>query len=144
MINSPKQALRWSGFKPRSNHAGHLVGVADLVDAQGITLPGYTLQIEIKAPVDASRCLFLFSIMRLHQKKRLRVYQLEVAPRSKRTHNGPTPIYGPHEHVGDADPTPVTDSGVDCDNWTGALQWFFSRISVQPFEVEDPNCHVEL
>ena len=55
MINSPKQALRWSGLKPRSNHAGHLVGVAELVDVQGITMPGYTLQIEIKAPVDTHR-----------------------------------------------------------------------------------------
>lgn len=144
MIDIPKQALRWSGLKPRSNHAGHLVGVAELTDAQGITLPGYTLQIEIKSPVDAARCLFLFSIMRLHQKKRLRVYQLEVAPRGKRTHNGPKPIYGPHEHVGETDPTPVTDSGVDCENWTGALQWFFNRISVQPFEIIDPNCHAEL
>lgn len=144
MIDSPKKALRWSGFKQRSNHAGHLVGVAELIDSYGVTLPGYTLQIEVKAPVDAVRCLFLFSIMRLHQKKRYRVYQLEVAPRGKRTHNGPTPIFGPHEHVGESEPSSVEDSGVDCDNWKGALQWFFTRISVEPFEVEDPSCNVEL
>lgn len=139
MIDTPKLALRWSGFKPRGNHVGHLVGVAELVDAHGITIPGYTLQIEIKAPVDAARCLFLFSIMRLHQKQRLRAYQLEVAPRSKRTHNGVTVIYGPHEHVGDEEPTPITDSSVDCENWAGALQWFFNRVSVQPFDIEDPT-----
>ncbi len=144
IIDQPKQALRWSGLKPRPNHAGHLVGVADLVDAQGITLPGYTLQIEIKAPVVTARCLYLFSIMRLHQKQRRRVYQLEVAPRGKRTHNGATTIYGPHEHVGESEPTPVLDSGVDCDNWKGALRWFFNRISVQPFDVEDPLSHAEL
>lgn len=144
MIDTPKQALRWSGFRPRSNHAGHLVGVAELVDAQGITLPGYTLQIEIKAPVDTARCLYLFSIMRLHQKQRLRVYQLEVAPRTKRTHNGPQPLYGPHEHVGDAAPTAVIDSGVECDNWPGALQWFFTRVAVQPFDIEDPHRHAQL
>lgn len=139
MIDAPKQALRWSGFKPRGNHVGHLVGVAELVDAQGITIPGHTLQIEIKAPVDTARCLFLFSIMRLHQKQRLRTYQLEVAPRSKRTHNGAVPIYGPHEHTGEEDPTPITDSSVDCENWAGALQWFFNRVSVQPFDIEDPT-----
>lgn len=144
MINTPKQALRWSGFRPRSNHAGHLVGVAELVDADGITMPGYTLQIEIKAPIDTSRCLFLFSIMRLHQKKRSRVYQLEVAPRGKRTHNGATTIYGPHEHDGESEPTPVVHPDVDCDNWQGALRWFFARVSMHPFEVEDPHCHVEL
>lgn len=144
MIDLPKQALRWSGFKARGNHVGHLVGVAELMDAQGVTMPGYTLQIEIKAPVDTARCLFLFSIMRLHQKKRSRVYQLEIAPRSKRTHNGPVPIYGPHEHLGDAEPSAITDSGVDCGNWPATLQWFFNRVSVQPFQVEDPNCHVQL
>lgn len=139
LIDTPKQALRWSGFKSRSNHVGHLIGVAELVDAQGITIPGYTLQIEIKAPVDTSRCLFLFSVMRLHQKQRLRVYQLEVAPRSKRTHNGALPLYGPHEHVETSEPTAVTDSSVDCDNWKGSLQWFFNRVSVQPFEIDDPT-----
>ena len=143
MIDLPKQALRWSGLKPRSNHAGHLVGVAELVDSQGVTLPGYTLQIEIKAPVETSRCLFLFSIMRLHQKKRQRAYQLEVAPHNKRTHNGITVIHGPHEHIDTAEPTAVDAPAVRCDNWAGSLQWFFSRISVQPFPIEDPH-HVHL
>ena len=86
MIDLPKQALRWSGFKARGNHVGHLVGVAELMDAQGVTMPGYTLQIEIKAPVDTARCLFLFSIMRLHQKKRSRVTNW----RSPREANVPT------------------------------------------------------
>lgn len=144
MIDIPKQALRWSGFKPRSNHLGHMVGVAELTDASGVTIPGHTVQIEIKAPVDVARCLYLFSIMRLHNKQRDRVYQLEVAPRSKRTHNGATIIYGPHEHVGEAEPTPITDTVVNCDNWAGALQWFFNRVAIQPFDIEDPTCHVEL
>lgn len=143
MLNQPKQALRWTGWRPRSNHAGHLIGVAELVDMQGITLPGYTLQIEIKAPVDTSRCLYLFSIMRLKQKQRLRVYQLEVAPHNKRTHNGVVALYGPHEHIDDAEPTAVDDQAVRCDNWSGALGWFFTRVSVLPFPIEDPH-HVQL
>lgn len=143
MLNQPKQALRWSGWRTRNNHAGHLIGVAELVDMHGVTLPGYTLQIEIKAPVDTSRCLYLFSIMRLKQKQRLRAYQLEVAPHNKRTHNGTAAIYGPHEHIDDAEPTAVDDPSVRCDNWTVALDWFFTRVSVQPFPIEDPH-HVQL
>lgn len=142
MIDTPKQALRWTGLRPRSNHAGHLFGVAELVDNQGVTLPGLTLQIEIKAPVDAARCLFLFSLMRLQHGKRRRLYQLEVSPHNKRTHNGQTAIYGPHEHIED-DTNQVTDPAVRCDNWFAALQWFFNRVSVQPFEIEDPH-HAEL
>lgn len=144
MLSTPKQALGWLGLKSRSNHAGHLLGVAELVDAQGITLPGYTLQIEVKAPVDTARCLYLFSIMRLRHKQRLRVYQLEVAPRSKRTHNGASTIHGPHEHIDDSEPTPVADSSVDCDDWPGSLKWFFSRSGILPFDIQDPNRCVEL
>lgn len=145
VIDVPKQAIRWSGFKPRHNHAGHLFGVAELADTFGVTIPGLTLQIEIKAPVDSQRCLFLFSVMQLVQKKRVRTYQLEVAPITKRTHNGKTPIYGPHEHVGDKnEPTPVVSPDVSCDNWSGCLQWFFNRVSVAPFPIENPNGHVEL
>ena len=143
ILDQPKQAIRWTGWRPRSTHAGHLVGVAELVGTDGVTLPGYTLQVEIKAPVDANRCLYLFSIMRLHKKQRLRSYQLEVAPHNKRTHNGATPIYGPHEHIDDAEPTKVDEPSVRCDNWASALEWFFSRVSVQPFPIEDPH-HVHL
>lgn len=139
ILDQPKAAHRWTGLKARTNHVGHLIGVADLVDAQGITLPGYTLQIEVKAPADTARCLYLFSIMRLLHGKRVRVYQLEVAPRSKRTHNGAHPLFGPHEHLGDAEPTAVEDARVDCADWNGALQWFFVRTQVRPFEIPDPN-----
>lgn len=144
MLKTQKQTIRWTGLQQRNNHAGHLIGIGELVDAQGITLPGYTLQIEVKAPAETTRCLYLFSIMRLSQKKRSRVYQLEVAPHSKRTHNGIKPLYGPHEHVGDAEAVTVAAPAVSCDNWSGTLQWFFSRICVTPFDIEDPNCHAEL
>ena len=143
MLKTKKTALRWTGMQQRHNHAGHLIGVAELVDQNGITLPGITLQIEVKAPIDSARCLFLFSIMQLRNRKRSRLYQLEVAPSSKRTHNGLLPLYGPHEHIGEEQPTSVADDGVKCDNWTGSLQWFFTRAGIDHFDIQDPN-HVEL
>ena len=143
MLDTPKQAIRWSGFTQRDNHAGHILGVAELVDAQGITMPGYTLQIEVKAAAEVNRCLYLFSIMHLHNKKRLRAYQLEVAPQNKRTHIGNPNIYGPHEHVGEEDePTPVVSDDVNCDNWESVVRWFFTRVSVTPFPIENPLCQV--
>lgn len=73
MLQATKSVIRWSGLKPRHNHAGHLIGVAELVDSSGITMPGMTLQIEVKAPVDCERCLYLFSIMRLKNRQRRRL-----------------------------------------------------------------------
>lgn len=131
--------MRWSGFRQRDNHASHVIGVAELIDAKSITLPGYTLQIEVKAPIDSERCLYLFSIMHLVKGRRIRVYQLEVVPANKRSHNGLTTIYGPHEHLGEEEPTPVACSDVNCDNWDASLRWFFNRVSVAPFDVENPN-----
>lgn len=140
MIDTPKLAIRWSGFRQRHNHAGHVVGVAELTDIQGVTLPGLTLQIEVKAPVSTERCLILFSIMQTVKTKRTPVYQLEVAPATKRTHNGATVIYGPHEHVGrELEPTAVVNSNVNCDNWANTVVWFFNRVSVVPFPIENPN-----
>lgn len=72
--------------------------------------------------------------------KRTPAYQLEVAPADKRTHNGATTIYGPHQHVGlDDEPTAVVNSDVTCDKWNGALLWFFNRVSIAPFSTENPN-----
>lgn len=145
MINTPKVAVKWSGFKSRNNHAGHIFGVAELSDAAGITIPGLTLQLEIRAPVEVDRCYFLFSLMQRTAAGRERTYQLEVVPPNKRSHNGRSPIYGPHEHIGPIEePVAVASLDVSCDNWNNTLLWFFNRVSVTPFAIENPHDYVEL
>lgn len=141
-LEVPKIVLNWSGLAARANHVGHLVGVGELAEAAtGITLPGLTLQVEVKAPRDVVRCLFLLTIFQLKGGVRQRAYQLEVAPSNKRTHNGAAgAIYGPHEHLGE-DVTAIRHEDVDCDNWMGSLQWFFDRTGIDPFDIPDPNCH---
>ena len=135
----PKVAHNWSGFIKRPNHAGSVIGSAQLSDANNIFIPGVTLEIEVKAPIVTTRCLLLFTIMRRKGAvPRNRVLQLEVCPKDKRSHNGVTVIYGPHFHVGDDEPTPVDELGVNCDDWEGSLAWFLRRINVQPFAVEKP------
>lgn len=138
MLHATKTAVRWTGWQPRVNHAGHLVGTAELLDGNGITIPGLTVQIEIKSPVVVVSCLYLFSIMQLKGRERRRVYQLEVTPQGKRTHNGPTPLYGPHEHVGVLEPVSIQHPSVNCDDWDGCMSWFFTRTSIVPFDPLNP------
>lgn len=138
LLAQPKLAVRWTGWQPRGNHAGHLIGTAELLELNGTTIPGVTLQIEVKAAVVAPRCLYLFSIMRLAQRDRRPIYQLEVAPADKRTHNGPEPIYGPHEHVSNTEPTAVNDASVNCESWDDCLRWFLTRTGVTPFQTTNP------
>lgn len=75
-----KSVLRSPSGVPRSNHAGHIVATADLLDQSFVTIPGITVQLEVKSPVAVDSCLYLFSIMQLQAKKRTCLFQLEVAP----------------------------------------------------------------
>jgi hypothetical protein len=139
LVALPKRAHNWSGFQPRGNHAGSVIGNAYLTDENDVFIVGTMLEIEIKAPIIAPRCLMLFTIM---QRKgtipRQRVFQLEVCPHDKRSHNGVTTIYGPHLHIGDDEPSAVSESGVNCEDWERSLQWFLRRINVQPFIIDKP------
>lgn len=139
LLIRPKRTGVWSGWEHRSNHAGHMIGTAALLEQDGTTIPGITLQVEIKAPVVAVSCLYLFSIMQLAGRERRRLYQLEVSPSIRRSHMGIAPIYGPHEHVGDTEASPVTDPNVHCDQWDGSVAWFFLRTSITPFHLPHPT-----
>lgn len=142
MLTVQKKAIKWTGFLRRSNHSGHLIGVAELVDYNGITMPGLTLQIELKEHLTAVRCLYILSIMKLVKGQRKRIYQLEVAPKNKRTHNGKDAvIYGSHEHDGE---NVVAIDDVTCDNFPDAVAWFFKRTNIVPFQIENPLKDAEL
>ncbi len=115
------------------------MAVADLLDSSFTTIPGYTIQLEVKAPVIVDSCLYLFSVMRHRAKVRRPVFQLEVAPEGKRTHNGTPPIYGPHLHCGDAEPTPIQHPNVHCGSWASSLEWFLEQARIEPFLMDDPE-----
>lgn len=138
LIDQAKTARSWSGWKSRSNHVSHIIGIAELVDAEGISIPGLTVELEAKAAIVADTCLFIFSIMKLRGRERVPVYQLEVASRAKRTHNGLTTIYGPHEHIGSTEPTSIADEAVDCSSWERCLAWFATRANVTNLTAENP------
>lgn len=138
LIAMPKRAKSWSGWKTRSNHVNHLIGIAELLDSSGVSIPGLTVELEVKAAIVANTCLYIFSIMKLRGRERVPVYQLEVAARNKRTHNGLTTIYGPHEHVGSSEPTPIVDTLVDCCSWENCLNWFATRVNLASLSPDNP------
>lgn len=138
LIEAAKVAQHWSGFQKRDNHVGHVIGVAQLTDENGVFIPGLTLEIEVKASIVSPQCLYQFSIRQKKGKLKEVVCQLEVTPHEKRSHNGLMPIYGPHEHIGDDEPRPIQDSGVNCGYWEGCLNWFLQRVHVTGLQVEKP------
>ena len=93
-------------------------------------LPGLTLQFEIKRPIVVERCLYEFGLFLLDHGIRRRVYQLNVSPRDKRSHNSPLgPMYGPHEHVGNQ-VLPIVDSDVACGLPGVAFAFYCRRINL--------------
>lgn len=131
LLAQPKGIVGHLGFEDRTNHAGHQCAVAVLTGAEGSTLPGLTIQLEVKASAATDRCLYFFSIMLRQGQTRRRIYQLEVCPANKRSHNGPgLVLYGPHEHVGDLAPTGVLDPEVRCGEWSNGWRWFRARCNL--------------
>lgn len=138
IIAQQKSMTSWSGWQVRNNHVNHRIAVGSLSTLDKVSIAGLTVELEVKADLTAVSCLFLFSIMKLRGRDRVPVYQLEVASRQKRTHNGLTTIYGPHEHVGSSEPTAVTHSKVDCSSWNDCLEWFLDRTAIHGFQGANP------
>jgi len=76
--------------------------VARAEDEFGATLPGLTIEIEMKAPLLVDACKHIATLFLLKGGVKYRVYQLEVQPPHKRSHNEPgNTLFGPHQHRGD-------------------------------------------
>ncbi len=89
-------------LQPRRNHAGYTSASARPDDMFGATIPGLTVELELKAPSLIDACKNIASIYLSRHGVKYRVYQLEVQPAAKRSHNEPgNTLYGPHQHIGD-------------------------------------------
>ena len=130
VLAQPKLCAAKLTWADRSNHIGLLLATAQPEDETGAIIPGLTLQLEVKRPVVVDRCQYEFGMFLLEHGVRRRVYQLNVTPRDKRSHNGVSgPIYGPHEHIGDSVEA-VTDPDIQCGQLDVAFQLFCRRTNL--------------
>lgn len=97
-------------------------------DEIGMSIPGVTIEICLRTPQIVDDCKYTFTIFRLVKQRRRRIYQLEVVPRDKKSHNGPPRIYGPHVHQLDT----VTAVNLDlcCKDYHDWLVWFCQQINL--------------
>ena len=119
--------LSWAD---KNNHVGLLIATAQPEDDSGAIIPGLTLQLEVKRPIVVDRCQYEFGVFVLERGVRRRVYQLNVTPHNKRSHNAISgPLYGPHEHIGDSIEV-VADPNIQCGHLELAFQFFCQRINL--------------
>lgn len=130
LMSVPKVCGATLVWAERPNHRGLLLASAQPEDETGALIPGLTLQLEIKKPVLVDRCLYEFGMFVLERGVRRRVYQVNVSPPDKRSHNSPGgPIHGPHEHVGDQ-VLPIHDPTVACGHPEVAFAFYCRRINL--------------
>ena len=130
ILATPKRCAAAFSWRERDNHVGQLLATAQPEDDTGVLLPGLTMQLVVKRPVVADRCLYELGLFRLEHGVRHRVYQLNVTPADKRSHNSVAgPLYGPHEHIG-SDVRPVMDPGIVCGRLEIAFTLYCRRINL--------------
>lgn len=102
-IRQGKRCSASMRFQQKPNQGNLLIATCALDDDTGATLPGLTMQLEIRRPLIVNRWQFEFGLFLLQDGHRKRVYQLHSSPLDHRSHNDKNgAIYGPHEHVGDS------------------------------------------
>lgn len=74
-----------------------------LLDGDGKTIVGLTVKFEFRTPVIADHCKLKYTMYYFRPGLGLRrVYQIEVTPRTHKSHSGPEgTFFGPHQHHGE-------------------------------------------
>lgn len=115
-------------YTPKASNKAFQVITFRPEDELGITIPGVTIEICLRTPQVVHDCKYTFTIFRLKGQRKERIYQLEVVPAKKKSHNGPPKIYGPHVHILDA----VSSVGLDlcCEDYQDWLAWFCAQVNL--------------
>lgn len=129
-------AMQW---RPRGNQTNYRVCATTLHDAAGVSVPGMTLQLEVRRPARVGDCYFMFGVYLSTRAGRWRVLQIEVYPANKPSHRCPdgTVLHGPHLHWGE-DGFTIVDTRLHCDDWAGSLAVFTELASISNVNVPPP------
>ena len=85
----------------KPNNTNFLHAQSLLANADGVVLQGLSVHLCVRVGRFAPDCLWDFGLFRFKGGKQLRLYQINVAPADKVTHNAREGAwYGPHQHFG--------------------------------------------
>jgi hypothetical protein len=103
-----------------------------LVDEDGATIHGLTVELAFRVPARYDACKYTFTIFALKLSGQRRAYQLEVIPIDARGHNGQdgdATCYGPHEHIGQL-VQEIRVGHLDCRHHEQWFREFLSRAGI--------------
>lgn len=131
LIGLPKQYDGVVHAETKATHSAFKVIYFRPLDEDRVSIPGLSIEITIRTGLVVDRCKYTFTLFMLSQRKKHRVYQLEVVPADKRSHNGPPRIYGPHEHYGDSGDVRPVQNSLCCSDYKEWLNLFCQRINLR-------------
>lgn len=124
ILEMPKTMLGDLDWDESPTNSNFLSVSENLLDDTGATIPGLSAQLVVRRGRYSHDCRFDFGIFKVMGPRKLRVYQINVRPPSKRSHrnaNG-TWLHGPHQHFGERAETfepPLTLGCEDHEKWFG-------------------------
>lgn len=119
--------MRWETSPTLSTHK---VFTSPLVDEQGITIRGLTVELAFRTPPSFEDCKYTFTIFQFDPRGRRRAYQLEVIPLEDFGHkDGKVRLFGPHEHIGQT-AREVRVGNLDCRHHEKWFREFLARAGI--------------
>lgn len=111
-------------------HSRYQIARFLVADEDGATIPGLTVEFDFRRGDIAEDCKFSFTIFGQRGGGRRRIFQIEVVPQARRSHNGPSgALYGPHQHFGE-DTQPIDTHGLGCGNHEEWVREFLRRANI--------------
>lgn len=130
VINRPKILLGEMNWQDDPTQSSYLMSQFLVADESGITIPSLTVEFDFRRGIVVHDCKFTFTLFAHRGNQRRRVYQIEVMPKERRSHQRKdVQLYGPHQHFGD-DAERLDMDGLGCFNHEEWLHEFCRRASI--------------
>lgn len=101
-----------------------------VADENGATIPGLTVAFDFRRGNVANDCKFTFTLFGQRGTARRRIYQIEVVPPERRSHNGESgALYGPHQHFGEK-ALPLNVDALGCTHHEQWVREFLKRANI--------------
>lgn len=130
LISLPKLLVGELIWDEDPTHSRYVTARFVVADDTGATIPGVTVEFLFRPGVVATDCKFAFTLFAQRAHRRCRVYQIEVVPPERRSHNGPSGcIYGPHQHFGERAEV-LGGTGLGCLDHEAWMREFLHRSNI--------------
>lgn len=105
--------------------------ILPVLDEDGATIPGLTLEIKYRQGLVVDDCKYTFTLFQYKNKIRARVYQIEVVPPDQQSHTEPGQVlFGPHYHFGELYQVKELHEHLGCPDFEQWFSLFCERASI--------------